>query len=205
MARPKEFDHREVLARATAVFWARGYDATSIEDLVEATGINRGSIYATFGDKEKFFHTVLEHYTETVADSMLAELSDPDPRRAIERMFELIIRRTSNPKLPRGCLITNTSLACRNRADQISRSIEKCFGKVEDAIHAVMRRAQTQGLVTSTREAKALARFFFCVVQGLNVLNKAAVDSEVLREMAKVAMRAWQDGDKRARRSGVTD
>ena len=193
MARPKEFDHREVLNRATALFWTRGYDATSIEDLVEATGINRGSIYGTFGDKENFFHTVLEHYTETVANAMLAELSDPDPRRAIERMFDFIIRRTSDSKLPRGCLITNTSLGCRNRGDEISRSIEKCFGRVEGAINSVMRRAQAQGLVASSREAKALGRFFFCVVQGLNVLNKAAVEPEVLRDMAKVAMRVWRD------------
>ncbi len=193
MARPKEFDHREVLDRATNLFWTRGYDATSIEDVVEATGINRGSIYGTFGDKQGLFNAVLEYYTQIVANSMLAELADPDPRRAIERMFAFIIDRTSNPKLPRGCLITNTSLGCRSRGDEISLHIEKCFGKVEDAIHAVMRRAQAAGLVASPREAKALGRFFFCIVQGLNVLNKAAVEPEALNDMARVAMSVWQN------------
>src|ERR1700746_1074478 len=123
MAGIKQFDRDEVLARATALFWRRGYEATSIRDLVEATGINRGSIYGTFGDKQRLFLAVLDHYGEKIAKPMLATLADPDPRRAIELMFESIIRRTSDHRFPRGCLNTNTSLECPTAGDEISRKI----------------------------------------------------------------------------------
>ena len=99
MAGIKQFDRHEVLDRAMAVFWEHGYEATSIQDLLEATGINRGSLYATFGNKQQLFLAVLDHYAEKVGTSMLAELKDPDPRRAIARMFSALLRRTSDLKL----------------------------------------------------------------------------------------------------------
>ncbi len=72
MAGIKQFDRHEVLDRAMAVFWERGYEATSIQDLLEATGINRGSLYATFGNKQQLFLVVLDHYAEKVSTAMLA-------------------------------------------------------------------------------------------------------------------------------------
>src|ERR1700751_2260586 len=104
MAGGKKFPRAQGLDGAMVVFWRRGYEATSIAELVAATGINRASIYATFGDKKGLFLAVLDHYAEKVAKPLMAELSDPDPRRAVERMFDSIIRRTSDPRVPRGCL-----------------------------------------------------------------------------------------------------
>jgi TetR/AcrR family transcriptional repressor of nem operon len=95
MAGVKQFDQDEVLDRAMMLFWSQGYEATSIEELVEATGINRGSLYATFIDKNGLFLAVIDRYLETVAKSLMASLSDPDPRRAIERMFDSIVGRLS--------------------------------------------------------------------------------------------------------------
>src|ERR1700747_2040175 len=97
MAGVRQFDPDEVLDRAMALFWERGYAATSIQDLVAKTGINRASLYNTFGDKKRLFLAVLDHYAKKVAAPLMAELSDPDPRRALERMFESIIRRTGDP------------------------------------------------------------------------------------------------------------
>src|SRR6266849_9143546 len=193
MAGVKQFERSEVLDRAMAVFWRRGYEATSIRDLVEATGINRGSIYGTFGDKKGLFLAVLTHYAEEVAKPLMAELSDPDPRRAIERMLDSIIRRTSDPRFPRGCLNTNTSLECPSGGDEITRKIAEGFGRQESAIYRVLRRAQAEGSLPSTLDARALARFFMAVAQGLNVVNKAVADPEVLKDMAMVAMSVWDE------------
>jgi TetR/AcrR family transcriptional repressor of nem operon len=200
MAGVKQFDRGEVLDRAMALFWRRGYEATSIRDLVEATGINRGSIYATFGDKEGLFLAVLDHYGEKFAKPLMAELGDPDPRRAIERMFDSIIRRTSDPRFPRGCLNTNTSLECPGSGDEITRKIAAGFGRQESAIYRVLRRAQAESSLRSTLDARALARFFMAVAQGLNVVNKAVADPGVLRDIAKVAMTVWGATDGRGRR-----
>ena len=196
MAGVKQFDRNEVLDRAMALFWRRGYEATSIQDLVEATGINRGSIYATFGDKKGLFLAVLDHYGEKVGKPLMAELSDPDPRRAIERMLDSIIRRTSDPRFPRGCLNTNTSVECPASGDEIARKIAEGFGRQESAIYGVLRRAQAEGSLASTLDPRALARFFMGVAHGLNVVSKAVADPGVLKDIAKVAMSAWETGER---------
>jgi TetR/AcrR family transcriptional regulator, transcriptional repressor for nem operon len=192
MAGVRQFDPDEVLDRAMALFWERGYAATSIQDLVAKTGINRASLYNTFGDKKRLFLAVLDHYAKKVAAPLMAELSDPDPRRALERMFESIIRRTSDPGFPRGCLNTNTSLECPACGDEISRKIADRFGQQESAIYSVLRRAQAEGSLDPSVDARAFARFFVSAAQGLNVVNKAVSDPGVLKDAARVAMSVWR-------------
>jgi TetR/AcrR family transcriptional repressor of nem operon len=200
MAGVKQFDRGEVLDRAMALFWKRGYEATSIRDLVAATGINRGSIYASFGDKKGLFVAVLDHYADKIAKPLMAVLRDPDPRHAVERMFDAIIKRTSDPRLPRGCLNTNTSLECPGSGDEITRKIAEGFGRQESAIYRVLRRAQADGSLEPTLDARAFARFFVAVAQGLNVVNKAVNDPRVLNDIAAVAMSVWRNPDRTRRR-----
>ena len=192
MAGVKQFDREEVLDRAMDVFWRNGYQTTSIQDLVEATGINRGSLYTTFGDKRGLFLAVLDHYSERIGRPTMATLNDPDPRRALEGMFESIIRRTSDPTFPRGCLNTNTSLECPGAGDVIGRRVAALLGQQESAIYQLLRRAQSTGALDPEQDARALARFFVGVAQGLNVVNKAAPDPAMLQDMVKVAMGVWE-------------
>jgi TetR/AcrR family transcriptional repressor of nem operon len=191
MAGVKQFDRNEVLDRAMAAFWTRGYEATSIDDLVEATGIGRGSLYGTFGDKRQLFLAALDRYWNTVGMEMFAELSDPDARHAIERMFDALIRRASNPKFPRGCLFTNTSLECPTGGDEIARKIAENMGQQETAIYEVLRKAQADGTLSQTQDARALARFFLGVAWGINAVNKSVADPGVFRDIVRVAMTAW--------------
>jgi TetR/AcrR family transcriptional repressor of nem operon len=192
MAGVKQFDQNAVLDRAMILFWRRGYEATSVHDLVDAIGINRGSLYATFGDKQRFFLAALDRYLSIVAKSLFAELSDPNPRRAIERMFASIIRRTSDSQFPRGCLLTNTALECTVGGDAIGRKIAEMLGAQESAIYQVLHRAQIEGSLDSRQDPRALARFFMGVAHGMNVVNKAGADPTILRDMAEVAMAAWK-------------
>jgi TetR/AcrR family transcriptional repressor of nem operon len=191
MAGVKQFDRDEVLDRAMAAFWTRGYEATSIDDLVQATGIGRGSLYGTFGDKRQLFLAALDRYWNTVGMEMFAELSNPDARHAVERMFDALIRRASNPKFPRGCLFTNTSLECPTCGDEIARKIAENMGQQETAIYQVLRKAQADGTLSQTQDARALARFFLGVAWGINAVNKSVADPGVLRDMVRVAMTAW--------------
>jgi TetR/AcrR family transcriptional regulator, transcriptional repressor for nem operon len=200
MAGVKQFERGVVLDRAMALFWQQGYEATSIQDLVDATGINRGSIYGTFGDKQGLFLAVLDRYAEKIAQPLISQLSDPDPRRALECMLDSIIRRTSDPKLPRGCLNTNTALECP-ATDQITRKIVAGFGQQESAIYNVLRKAQTAGHLAADFDLRALSRFFVAVCHGMNVINKAMPDPEILRDIARVAMTLWQPTATPRRRS----
>jgi TetR/AcrR family transcriptional repressor of nem operon len=192
MAGVKQFDPHDVLDRAIAVFWERGYEATSIQDVLDATGINRGSLYATFGDKKHLFLAVLARYAERVGAPLLAELADPDPRRAIERMFAAILRHASDPTQPRGCLITNTALECPQSGEEISRTIAAWVGQQESVLYQVLLRAQAEGSLARTRDCRALARFFVGVAQGLNVVHKAMADPAALQDMVRMAMQVWE-------------
>jgi TetR/AcrR family transcriptional repressor of nem operon len=195
MAGVKQFDRDKALDRAMAAFWSRGYEATSIDDLVQATGIGRGSLYGTFGDKRQLFLVALDHYWNTVGMEMFAELSDPDPRRAIERMFDALIRRASNPKFPRGCLFTNTSLECPTCGDEIARKIAENMGQQETAIYQVLRKAQNDGTLNPAEDARALARFFLGVAWGINAVNRSVADPGVFIDMVRVAMTVWHTPD----------
>lgn len=199
MAGVKQFDCDEVLDHAMTVFWHKGYQATSIQDLVDATGVNRGSLYTTFGDKCGLFLAVIEHYSDRFGKPMMAELSDPDPRRAIERMLEAIVRRTSDAKWPRGCLYTNTSLECPGAGEAISRKIAEQLGQQESAIYQVLRRAQTDGLIDPSQDARSLARFFVGIAHGLNAVNKAVPDPAMLKDIVKTAMQVWDSARPAAR------
>jgi TetR/AcrR family transcriptional repressor of nem operon len=194
MAGVKQFDQDVLLDQAMAVFWRNGYQGTSIQNLVEETGVNRGSLYATFGDKCGLFLAVLDHYGERIGRPMMETLGNPDPRLAIKGMFESIIGRIRDPQYPRGCLFTNTSLECPSAGDAIGRSIAEFLGQQEAAIYQVLRRAQIEGALDPHEDAQALARFFLGVAQGLNVVNKASPDPAILKDIIKVAMRVWDTG-----------
>jgi TetR/AcrR family transcriptional repressor of nem operon len=191
MAGVKQFDRDKALDSAMAAFWSRGYEATSIDDLVEATGIGRGSLYGTFGDKRQLFLAALDRYWNTVGMEMFAELSDPDARHAIERMFDALIRRASNPKFPRGCLFTNTSLECPSCGGEITRKIAENMGQQETAIYLVLRKAQADGTLNPAQDARALARFFLGVAWGINAVNKSVADPGVFRDIVRIAMSVW--------------
>ncbi len=191
MAGVKQFNPETVVERAMEVFWRRGYEATSIQDLVEATGLNRGSLYATFHDKQQLFLAAVAYYAERVGSPLLAELADPDPRRAIERMFAAILQRTSDPTTPRGCLITNTALECPGSGEEINRTIATWMSHQESAVYHVLLRAQATGALSRTQDCRALARFFVGVAQGLNVMHKAMADPVVLQDMVQMALQVW--------------
>src|SRR5215510_3929583 len=191
MAGIKQFDRHEVLDRAMAVFWERGYEATSIQDLLQAMGLNRGSLYATFGDKQHLFLAVLDHYAEKVSAAMFNALRDPDPRRAIAQMFAVLLRRTSDPGSPRGCLNTNTALECPGSGDAITRTVADRLGQQESALYHVLLRAQVAGALDRGQDCRALARFFVGVAQGVNVVHKAGADPATLHDIVAIALHAF--------------
>ena len=191
MAGVKQFDPHDVLDRAMTVFWERGYEATSIQDVLDATDINRGSLYATFGDKKHLFLAVLAHYAERLGNPFLVELADPDPRRAVERMFAALLRHASDATQPRGCLFTNTALECPRSGEEISRTIAAWVGQMESVLYQVLLRAQAEGSLDRAQDCRALARFFVGVMQGLNVVHKAMADPAALHDVVRVALQVW--------------
>jgi TetR/AcrR family transcriptional regulator, transcriptional repressor for nem operon len=189
VARPREFERDVVLERAMHVFWARGYEATSIQHLVAHMGIQRGSLYHTFGDKRRLFFAAIERYDRVVTAKLLEVLDGPGSGKdAIRRFFRLKVDLSLEPRRPRGCLVTNSTaeLASRDRGTAIR--VGGVLARIEAAFHRAVVRAQKAGEIDPARNARALARFLTSSAQGLSVMAKTSPDRTVLEDIVKVTL-----------------
>lgn len=189
MARTKEFDPNEVLDSAMHLFWRQGYEATSIHDLVDATGINRASMYASFGGKEALFAAALDHYVDQISRDRLALLSaDGLARKALERYFNSLIRFSIGEGRDLGCLLTNTAVEAAARNPNLDAKLSDAFERLEKAFREVVRRGQVNGEISRNHGPTALARFLMSTVHGLRVLARFNPDEKHLRDTARVAL-----------------
>jgi len=187
MARPKAFDRDAVLEKAMQTFWERGYEATSIRDLVTATGINRGSLYATFGDKRRLFQDVLAHYDRQVVRQAIARLEAPGASKPaiVEHFRELAAADGADC---RGCLMTNAAVELGIRDPELRCQIAANFQRVEDAFFKALTRAQDKGEIGAAADTRAIARHLTCTMQGLRALSKLRPDPTVLQSIVAVAL-----------------
>lgn len=192
MGRPRQFDERTVVDAAMQVFWQQGYRATSVEDLVEATGLQRGSLYGAFGDKHGLLIEALDAYGEQAVqrlDGLLAESSDP-----VEALRQFIgmagLDCQDEVTGSRGCLLGNT---CSELAahDEVARArVQGFVTKLRLAMADALRRGQAMGTFDTRRDPEAVAMLIQCSLQGLALLAKtrpdpALVDS-VIHELVHV-------------------
>ncbi|MEQ8998414.1 MAG: TetR/AcrR family transcriptional regulator [Coleofasciculus sp. B1-GNL1-01] len=189
MARHKEFDQEEALEKAMETFWCYGYEGTSIQVLVKNMGINRGSLYDTFGDKRALFQAAIAHYDQTVVKDAIARLEAPDASKsAIVNHFYTLIDRAVTDVQRRGCLITNTAVElCPHDPDTATR-IATNLKRIEQAFYQVLVRAKEKGELSDKHDLNALASFLTCTLQGLRVSSKVNPDREALRSIAQVAL-----------------
>jgi TetR/AcrR family transcriptional regulator, transcriptional repressor for nem operon len=191
VARPKGFARDVVLDRAMQVFWSRGYEATSIQHLVARMGIQRGSLYDTFGDKRGLFFAAIERYDRVVTAKLLATLDGPGSGKdAIRQFFRLKVDLSVEPGRPRGCLVTNSTAELASRDRGTATRVGAVLAKIEAAFHRAVVRAQRAGEIDPTRNPRALARFLTSSAQGLSVMAKAAPDRAVLEDIVKVTLAA---------------
>ncbi|MFG2616776.1 TetR/AcrR family transcriptional regulator [Streptomyces sp. NPDC048507] len=190
MARTKEFDPDAVLQSALELFWRRGYEATSIADLVEHLGIGRASIYATFGSKHELYLRALDRYAESGDPLLLDDLSRPGPAlpgvRALVRRFAA---EAASPADRRdGCFVTNTAAELASRDPAAARRVETSWDRLETLLHAALVRARAQGELPAGRDPRALARLLLVVLQGVRVVGKASDDPARVRDAAEQAL-----------------
>ena len=188
MARPKEFDKNRVLDKAMEVFWCRGYEATTMQDLVEAMEINRQSIYDTFGDKHALFLAAFDHYEAIVVNDFLTSLDRPGPvRPAIEGLFEAIVQGSPGDR-QRGCMISNLTVELAGRDETVAAKIANNFEVMVAGFYKALVRAQAQGEINTTLDLHSVAHYFFSTFQGLRVSAKATTDQQVLQNVVEVAL-----------------
>ncbi|WP_395577035.1 TetR/AcrR family transcriptional regulator [Streptomyces sp. BK79] len=190
MARTKEFDPDAALQSALELFWRRGYEATSMADLVDHLGIGRASIYATFGNKHELYLKAMDRYTETRDQLLLAELSQPGPALpAVRAMVRRIAAEAASPQgRMNGCFVTNTAAELAPHDPAAARRVEISWEHVETPLHSALVRAQAQGELPGDRDPRALARMLLVLLQGVRVVGKASNDPARVRDAVEQAL-----------------
>lgn len=190
MARTKEFDPDAALQAALELFWRRGYEATSMADLVEHLGIGRASLYATFGNKHELYLRALERYERSGLTRIVRELSQPGAAlpavRAVVRRYAA--EAADERQRLNGCLITNTAAELAPHDPAAARRVERNWDHLEALLHSALVRAQNQGELSAGRDPLALARTLLVLMQGLRVVGKASADPARVRDAAEQAL-----------------
>ncbi|MGH8671005.1 MAG: TetR/AcrR family transcriptional regulator [Burkholderiales bacterium] len=193
MGRPREFDREAVLDRVVDRFWAGGFEATSVQDLVECTGVKRQSLYHAFGDKQQLFLQALERYHHRVVKRNLHLLSRPGPAlTAIRSFFQAKVEEAVHPTQPRGCLMTNSAVERAVCDAETAQRVAVSLRDMEQAFHRALRRALDADELAPDADLRALARHLVNSVQGLLVLSKACRARALLQDIVEVSLRALE-------------
>ena len=189
MARTKEFEPETALTRAMDLFWRRGYEATSVRDLLDEMGIGRGSMYGTFGDKRTLFLAALERFEETRV-SRADEILDgsASATEGIRKLFETTIEGLVSYEPRRGCLLANTAVELAPHDAEVAERISRYVARTEEAFERTLVRAQSTGEIPADKDPKVLARFLVNTLHGVRVLARAGVDRDVLEDSVRTAL-----------------
>ena len=186
--RPREFDTAAVLAEAGKVFWRNGFHATSVDDLCNATGVLRGSLYGVFGDKHGIMMAALDLYAEGAIAGLVERLNANVPPDVALR--NALLHHTRTASTLTGCFITNSTLELQPDDEALHAKIRAIQRRVVTLLAAAVIRGQAAGVFNGDLDEKAVADFLLCVTQGLRVLNKCKRKEDELKAVVDVAMRA---------------
>lgn len=186
----KDFDEEVVVNRAMNVFWAKGYEATSMTDLVEAMQINKGSLYNAFGSKKALFTRALLKYDRENRRSFLENLEALDaPLLSIKTLFDALIEESRADTQRKGCLLVNTAQDLPNQSEEIQRMVSSAFLDFEAFFKRAVRLGQKRGEIATDLDAGEAAKWLLTQVVGLRVLARGAFDVAGLQAIRSQALR----------------
>ena len=187
MGRPRSFREEEALDAAMRVFWEKGYEGTSLDDLTAAMGINRSSLYSSFGDKEALFRRVLARYGEVSMTYVRDALKLPSSRAVVEALFRRTVEFLADPLHPSGCLSLQGGLACGTGVENVKQAMVDLRKSGLHAIEDRMKRAKEEGDFPRDVNPKDLARYISVVMNGLAVqAANGATPAEMKRAVGLV-------------------
>lgn len=186
----KSFDEDAVVGKAMQVFWEKGYEATSINDLIEGTGIGRGSLYNAFGGKQALFVQALSKYHTENHRATLAELEAmDDPLNAIRGLFSAVLRETVEDKAKKGCFLINTTLELWTHDAKTQAVIKKGHDETIAFFRRCIEVAQARGDIPSSVDPVSTAKVLLSLMIAIRVLGRGAFGERDLRAIAEQAER----------------
>lgn len=189
--RPRKFDTDKAVEQAMLVFWKKGYEGTSIDDLTEAMGISRPSLYAAFGNKEGIFKRSLDHYRNDPASYVNRALEKPTAREAFAALLEGVISLVTDPERPGGCLFVCGALAASESSESIRDEVASRRIAGENDILSRFRRAAAEGDLPPDADPTTLAKLAATLLWGLSVQAVNGATPDELRRVAQIAINAF--------------
>jgi TetR/AcrR family transcriptional repressor of nem operon len=188
MARPKAFDRDEVLQAATAVFWAKGYEAASTDDLLRAMGISRQSLYDTYGGKRALYLEALARYNADSLATRIAILKGPASPLAGLSDFLTAVAAEPAEQRALGCMGINAICEFGQSEPDVTATGAAGSGALQAALEGALRAAKAQGEIAAGIDVAAAGRFLQTTLTGLKVYARSGAPSEALREIADFAV-----------------
>lgn len=191
MARTKVFNEEEVLNKAVQLFWEKGFNGTSAQDLVDVLGISRSSLYDTYGDKNRLFISSLLQYRKLFAGSMIQMIANStNYRKTITDIFAYILKDSLHEKCSKGCFMVNSAIELASHDEEVLKIVQANNLDIENALTDLIHKGQEEGQFSKEHTARSMARFLFNTVSGLRVASKSGTEKKVFDDIVKVALSA---------------
>ena len=189
MAGKKAFDTQQVLAKAMDAFWERGYQGISVEDLVQYTGIGRGSLYDTFYDKHSLYLAALDHYLATVRAQTNDVLDQTGTlREGLEQFFQVQIDSLLGDPARRGCFLVNASLEMAPHDPEVNKIIQAALQEQKEELYRLLIKAQVAGALSLKHDPHQLTHFLLAILVSIRVLARSKQDRRMLQDVVKTAL-----------------
>lgn len=193
--RPKVFDREAALDKAMTLFWQHGYEATSLADLVEATGAKAPTLYAEFTNKEGLFRAVLDRYITRFASKHEAQLfcEEKSVESALEDYFTEIAACFTSTDTLAGCFMINTSATLAASSRDIARTVKSRHAMQEQTLIQFLRQRQERGEIPAHCNPQALAEYINCILQGMSISAREGATFEQLMQITRTTLRIWPE------------
>ncbi|HEY0198270.1 MAG TPA: TetR/AcrR family transcriptional regulator [Rhodanobacter sp.] len=172
------------------VFQTRGYEGTSLIDLLEGTGLSRGSLYKAFSDKRTLFLAALDRYTTENMENLRQALTQGHPREAIRSALLAIAKASAFTLGERGCLVVGSTTEMVSKDAEVKKHIKQTFSRMQGFLREAIVRGQAEGEISIGHSADALSRFLLCTIEGMGVLGKTGRTEKEMSEIVEVALQA---------------
>jgi AcrR family transcriptional regulator len=187
--RPRCFDLEEALDRSLLLFWEKGFQNTSLDEIAEAVGVKKPSLYAAFGDKEMLFRKVLQRYSSKLSEPIQALERSADIREAIDAFIELGIAGGCSHGHPRGCLLASAFADSTLLPPNLAKEIKALVGQADQAVAQRLKKAVLDGQLPADFDVKGTAKFLITLMHGVALRVRAGESRADLRRTKNAALR----------------
>jgi len=190
MARTKEFNEDQALDKAIEIFWHKGYNGTSAQDLVTHLGLSRSSLYDTFGDKQKLFVKSLKRYQKKSQDHVVDLFNTSENiKETLHDLFKQAVIESLEDRITKGCFMVNTSVELAMHDQEIAKIVQNNSRVMEEVFTNAVQKGQDLGQISKKNDARVLARFIFNNYSGIRVLARSGEkDKQVYDDIIKAIL-----------------